>query len=100
MFGQSARFDWEIKMNQNDGKMIIFIYNLYALFFYPLAFFMASFGSLEIRSSNSYGHGGVTPIAVLMIFLPEVIFGLSWNLNCTFGGIYYFEQCGSRVDTK
>ncbi len=59
MFGQSARFDWEIKMNQNDGKMIIFIYNLYALFFYSLAFFMASFWPLEIRSSNSYGHGGM-----------------------------------------
>ncbi len=86
MFGQSARFGWEIKMNQNDGKMIISIYNLYALFFFPRAIFMASFWPLEIRSSNSYGRGGVTPIAVLMIFLPEVIFGLSWNLNCTFGG--------------
>ncbi len=32
MFGQSARFDWEIKMNQNDGKMIIFIYNLYTTY--------------------------------------------------------------------
>ncbi len=50
MFGQSARFGWEIKMNQNDGKMIIFIYNLYALFFYPLVFFMASFGLWKLEA--------------------------------------------------
>lgn len=73
-------------MNQNDGKTIIFIYNLYMLFFYPLSIFLASFWSLESKSPNSYGRGGGTPIAVLIIFLPEVIFGLKWNLNCTFGG--------------
>ncbi len=73
-------------MNQNDGKTIIFIYNLYLLFFDPLAIFMASFWSLESKSPNSYGRGGGMPIAVFIIFLPEIVFGLKWNLNCTFGG--------------
>lgn len=73
-------------MNRNNSKRIIFLYNLYTLFFYPLAIFMASFWSLESRSPNSYGRGGGMPIAVLLIFLPEVIFGLSWNLNGTLGG--------------
>lgn len=73
-------------MNQNNSKGIIFLYNLYTLLFYPLAIFMASFWSLESASPASYGRGGGTPIAVLLIFLPEVIFGLSWDLNNTLGG--------------
>lgn len=73
-------------MNRNTGKVIIFLYNLYMLFFFPLAIFMASFWSLESKSPKSYGRGGGMPIAVLLIFLPEVIFGLSWGLNNTFGG--------------
>lgn len=73
-------------MNRNDGKVIIFLYNLYTLFFYPLAIFMSSFWALESKSPKAYGRGGGMPIAVLLIFLPEVIFGLSWGLNSTFGG--------------
>ena len=73
-------------MSRNDGRVIIFLYNLYMLFFFPLAIFMTSFRSLESKSPKSYGRGAGMPIAVLLIFLPEVIFGLSWGLNKTFGG--------------
>ena len=45
---------------------------------------MASFWALE--RSNFSGRGSGMPIAVLLIFLPEVILGMSCNLNTTMGG--------------
>ena len=63
-------------MNTNDNKNIIFLWNLYALFFYPLAVFLVGFWSLETRSPKSYEYGGGIPIAILVIFLPEMILGL------------------------
>ena len=80
-------------MNRNDGKNIIFLYNLYTLFFYPLSIFLAGFWSLESQSPNTYGRGGGMPIAVLLIFFPEVIFGLKWNLNQTSGGRSFTILC-------
>ena len=71
-------------MGRNDGRVVIFLYNLYMLFFYPLAIFMACFWALE--RSNFSGRGSGMPIAVLLIFLPEVILGMSCNLNTTLGG--------------
>lgn len=56
------------------------------LFFFPLAIFLASFWSLESKSPNSYGRGGGMPIAVIIIFFPEIIFGLRWGLNNTVEG--------------
>ena len=47
---------------------------------------MASFLAMEIKFSFPFRHGRGMPIAVLIVFLPEVIFGLSWGLNTTFGG--------------
>lgn len=73
-----------MKMNRNDSKIIIFLYNLYMLFFYPVAIFMVHVWSWE--RSNFAGRNSGMPIAVLIIFLPEVILGMSCNLNITFGG--------------
>ena len=71
-------------MNRNEGKGIIFLYNLYMLFFYPVTIFMIHVWYLE--RTNFAGRGSGMPIAVLIIFLPEIIFSMSCNLNNTLGG--------------
>ena len=68
-------------MNENKDKVIIFLWNLYVLFFYPLSILLASFWSIEISGQYPFRRGRGMPIAVLIIFVPEVIFGLKWNLN-------------------
>ena len=80
-------------MGRNSGKLIIFIYNLYTLFFYPLAIFMSNFWAWEIENAFPFRRGRGMPIAVLIIFLPEVIFGLEWGLNNTFGGRIFTILC-------
>ncbi len=80
-------------MNRNNEKTIIFIYNLYTLFFYPLAIFLTGYWSWESQSPNSYGRIGVLPIAVLLIFGPEIIFGLKWDLNYALGGRIFTILC-------
>lgn len=82
-------------MSRNDGRIVIFLYNLYMLFFCPFAIFMASFWTIEAKSSFpfSYRHGRGTPFAVVIIFLPEIILGLSWGLNKTFGGRIFTILC-------
>lgn len=77
-------------MGRNDGKVIIFLYNLYMLFLCPLLIFLAGLWSVE---SDVHKHGGSMVTAVLIIFIPEVIFGLSWGLNKTFGGRIFTILC-------
>ena len=71
-------------MDKSDGKVIIFLYNLYMLFFYPMAIFMTHIWSLE--RTNFSGRGSGMPIAVLLIFLPEILLSMGCNLNTTLGG--------------
>ena len=70
-------------MGRNDGRVVIFLYNLFVLFFYPVLIFLGGFWSIEAKVHNGHTVGVV---AVLLIFLPEIIFGLKWGLNSTFGG--------------
>lgn len=79
-------------MNRNDEKTIIFLYNLYALLFYPLAIFLIGFWSLESQSPN-LGRIGAMPLAVLLIFVPEIILGLKWDLNYALGGRIFTILC-------
>lgn len=72
-------------MNQDRGRAVIFLYNLYALFLGPLTVFMCDFWTLECRDPNSYGRGGGMPGAVILVFLPELVLGLSWGLSNSFG---------------
>lgn len=71
-------------MDKSDGKVIIFLYNLYMLFFYPMATFMTHIWSLE--RTNFSGRGSGMPIAILLIFLPEILLSMGCNLNTTLGG--------------
>lgn len=89
----TGRTDGEISMSRNDGRVVIFLYNLYTLFFYPLSIFMSCFWALEINRAFPFRHGRGMPIAVLIIFVPEVIFGLKWGLNNTFGGRIFTILC-------
>ena len=77
-------------MRRNDGRVIILLYNLYMLFLCPLLIFLAGLWSVE---SNVYKHGGSMVTAVLIIFIPEVIFGLKWDLHKTFGGRIFTILC-------
>ncbi|MCM1112647.1 MAG: hypothetical protein NC399_05275 [Muribaculum sp.] len=71
-------------MNRNAGKEIIFFYNLYILFFYPVSIFMIHGWSLE--RTNFSGRGSGMPIVVLLIFLPEILLSMGCHLNTTLGG--------------
>ena len=80
-------------MSRNNGKVIIFLYNLYTLFFFPLAIFMSNFWAWEIKHSFPFRRGRGMPIAVLIIFIPEVILGLECGLNNTMGGRIFTILC-------
>ena len=85
----NKRTDKEISMGRNDGRVVIFLYNLFVLFFYPVLIFLGGFWSIEAKVHNGHTVGVV---AVLLIFLPEIIFGLKWGLNNTFGlSFHYFS---------
>ena len=77
-------------MGRNDGKVVIFLYNLYTLFLCPLLVFLAGLWSVEV---NVHKHGGSMVTAVLIVFIPEVILGLSWGLNKTFGSQIFTILC-------
>ena len=68
-------------MDNNKEKVVIFLWNLYVLFFYPLSIFLGSFWSIEIAGQFPFRRGRGMTIAVLIIFVPEVIFGLKWKLK-------------------
>ena len=74
----NSRTDKEISMGRNDGRVVIFLYNLYMLFLCPLLVFLAGLWSVE---ANVHKHGGSMVTAVLILLIPEVILALSWGLN-------------------
>ena len=86
----NKRTDKEMSMGRNDGRVVIFLYNLYMLFLCPLLVFLAGLWSVE---ANVHKHGGSMVTAVLIVFIPEVIFGLSWGLNKTFGSQIFTILC-------
>lgn len=77
-------------MGRNDGRVVIILYNLYMLFLCPLLVFLAGLWSVE---ANVHKHGGSMVTAVLIVFTPEVVFGLKWDLNKTFGGRLFTILC-------
>ena len=68
-------------MDDNEGKFIIFLWNLYVLFFYPLAIFSSTLWSIEISGNYPSVINRGVPIVVLASFFPEMVVGLKWNLN-------------------
>ncbi|MCH5256538.1 MAG: hypothetical protein J1D87_04555 [Lachnospiraceae bacterium] len=68
-------------MDDSKGKVIIFLWNLYVLFYYPLAFFSTTLWAFETSEPSPFGRGSGMPIAVMGVFVPEFIFKLIWNLN-------------------
>lgn len=79
-------------MNRNEGKGIIFFYNLCTLFFYPVSIFMIRVWSLE-RTDFS-GRGSGMPIVALLIFLPEIFNKLfhHYFMIRTFSPITYYAE--------
>lgn len=77
-------------MNRNGNK-VIFLYNLFTLLLCPLLICLAGFWPIEANIHS--GRGKAMTIAVYIIFFPEVIFGLKWGLNSTFGGRIFTILC-------
>ena len=71
-------------MNRDNGKTIIYLYNLFVLCFWPMVFFLMEYWVIESNASRRYGGG--MGAALIIILAPEVIFGLKMDLNKTFGG--------------
>ncbi|MBD5526005.1 MAG: hypothetical protein HDR04_16605 [Lachnospiraceae bacterium] len=78
-------------MGKNDGKVVIFLYNLFMLLLCTLMICLIGVWALE---GNVYSrHIRALTISVYIIFFPEVIFGLKWGLNSTFGGRIFTILC-------
>ncbi len=80
-----------INMRENDGKVIIFLYNLFLLLLCTVAICLVGVWVLEgnVRSR----HIRALTISVYTIFLPEVILGLKLELNDTFAGRIFTILC-------
>lgn len=62
-------------------KNLILLYNLYMVILIPFTVALIGLWSLESKGIYTYSNGGGMPLGVLIIFLPEMIFGLGWKLD-------------------
>ena len=80
-------------MNSDTGKIIIYLYNLFTLCLWPMIIFLGGYWSIEANPTRRFGGEGKILLAVVTIFVPEVIFGLKMDLNKTFGGRIFTILC-------
>lgn len=80
-----------ISMGRNDGKVIIFLYNVFMLLLCTLMICLAGVWALEGNVPSR--HFRALTISVYIIFFPEVIFGLKWGLHDTFGNRIFIILC-------
>lgn len=79
---QSIEMMGERLMNEEKDSLIIVLYNLHLLISMALIMFLMGFWTLETHKSEyTYGRGSGLPIAVLIVYIPEVILGLKCNLR-------------------
>ena len=78
-------------MGRNDGRVVIFLYNLFMLLLFTLMICLVGVWALE---GNVHGrHIRALTISVYIIFFPEVILGLKWGLHDTFGNRIFIILC-------
>ena len=67
--------------NEKDSTIIV-LYNLHSLISMSLVMFLLGFWTLETNKNElTYGRSGTMPMAVLIVFLPEVVLSLKCNLR-------------------
>lgn len=85
-------------MRKRDGSLTIFLYNLYMMIYIPSAIFMWCFWYLETNGLEYFfghigRHGRNMPILALLILFPEMLLGLEWDKNSTFGERIFTILC-------
>ena len=87
----NKRTDKEISMGRNDGRVVIFLYNLYMLFFYPLAIFMAitilsSMITGWILHKLFYHYFMIRTYAPITYYVENImlVFGIIWTIVIEF----------------
>ena len=80
-----------MNMRGNDGKVIIFLYNLFMLLLCTAVICLVGVWVLEGNVQSK--HIKAMTISVYIIFVPEVILGLKWGLHDTFGNRIFILLC-------
>lgn len=78
-------------MGKNDGKAVIFLYNLFMLLLCTLVICLVGVWGLE--GNVQIKHIKALTVSVYIIFVPEVILGLKWGLHDTFGNRIFIILC-------
>ena len=78
-------------MYRNEGKVIIFLFNLSLILLWITAICLIGVWTLEGNVMSK--HIRALTISVFIIFLPEVILGLKLDLHDTFGNRIFIILC-------
>ena len=78
-------------MYRNEGKVVILLFNLSLILLWIVAICLIGVWAWEGNVHRRY-HEALT-ISVFIIFLPEVILGLKWDLHDTFGNRIFIILC-------
>lgn len=78
-------------MGKNDGKAVIFLYNLFMLLLCTLVICLVGVWGLE--GNVQIKHIKALTVSVYIIFVPEVMLGLKWGLHDTFGNRIFIILC-------
>lgn len=68
-------------MNENRETKLIYLYNIYTAFLCPAVFFLSVLWSMETDSRLAKSK---LPLVILLVFVPEVVFGLEWKMGKRF----------------
>ena len=71
-----------MKMRHCGSRNIILIWNIYLTVLIPFVVLLSGIWHLE--SGVRHGKAAGLPIAVILAFLPLVLFGLKWKMDSTF----------------
>lgn len=78
-------------MYRNEGRVLIFLFNLSLLVLWITAICLIGVWTLEGNVLSRYNRA--LTVSVFIIFLPEVILGLKWDLHDTFGNRIFIILC-------
>lgn len=78
-------------MYRNEGKVVIFLFNLSLILLWIIAICLIGVWTLEGNVLSK--HIRALTVSVFIIFLPEVILGLKWGLHDTFGNRIFIILC-------
>lgn len=78
-------------MRRNDGKVAIFLFNLFMLLLFTLVICLVGVWILEGNIQSK--HIKALTFSVYIIFVPEVILGLKWGIHETFGNRIFIILC-------